>query len=68
MNKMPASLRSKAVMYVSRGLMSAIEIRANAKDNCYYTPKNVFGETVTAIRGMPVRLDEKISEAESFVS
>ena len=68
MNKMPASLRSKAVMYVSRGLMSAIEIRANAKDNCYYTPKEVFGETVTAIRGMPVRLDEKISEAESFVS
>ena len=68
MNKMPASLRSKAVMYVSRGLMSAIEIRANDKDNCYYTPKNVFGETVTAIRGMPVRLDEKISEAESFVS
>ena len=68
MNKMPASLRSKAVMYVSRGLMSAIEIRANAKDNCYYTPKDVFGETITAIRGMPIRLDEKISEAESFVS
>lgn len=68
MNKMPATLRSKAVMYVSRNLMSAIEIRANKKDNVYYTPRNVFGETLTTIRGLPVRLDEKISEAEDIVS
>ncbi len=68
LNKMPASLRSKCVIYVSPGLMSAIEIKANNKDNAYYTAKDVFGETLTHIRQTPVRLDEMISEKESIVS
>lgn len=68
LNRMPASLRSKAVMYVSRNLHAAIEMRANAKDNVYYTPKDVFGETLTTIRGLPVRLDEIISENEDVVA
>lgn len=68
LNKMPATLRNKVVIYVSRGLKAAIEIRMNRKDNAYYTRENVFGEEVTMFRGCPVRLDEMISEAEQAVS
>lgn len=68
LNRMPAMLRQKAVMYVSRNVHAAIEMRANAKENAYYTAKDVFGETLTSIRGMPIRLDEMISEAEDKVS
>lgn len=68
LNRMPAMLRSKAVMYVSRNVHAAIEMRANAKANVWYTPKEVFGETLTSIRGMPIRLDEMISEAEDKVA
>lgn len=68
LNKMPATLRSKAVIYVSRSLKSAIEIRANSKDNAYYTRENVFGEQLEKIFGVPIRLDEMISEAESVIS
>lgn len=68
LNRMPAMIRQKAVMYVSRNLHAAIEMRANAKSNCWYTPAQVYGETITAIRGMPIRLDEMISESEDQVS
>ena len=68
LNRMPASLRSKVVMYVSRGLKAAIEIRMNSKDNAYYTRENVFGEQVTMFQGVPVRLDEMISENEEAVA
>ena len=68
LNRMPATLRSKAVMYVSRNVHAAIEMRANAKSNVFYSPKTVFGETLTSIRGMPIRLDEMISEAEDKVA
>lgn len=67
LNRMPATLRSKAVIYVSRSLMAAIEIRANAKENAYYTAGNVFGEDIYKFRGVPVRLDEMISENEEEV-
>lgn len=68
LNRMPASIRQKAVMYVSRNVHAAIEMRANAKANVWYSPKEVFGETLTSIRGMPIRLDEMISENEDTVS
>lgn len=68
LNRMPAHLRKTAVAYVSRNLMAAIEMRANAKANVYYTPKNVFGEQVLTIRGLPIKLDESISENEDVVS
>ena len=68
LNRMPASIRQKAVMYVSRNVHAAIEMRANAKSNVWYSPKEVFGETLTSIRGMPIRLDEMISENEDLVS
>lgn len=68
LNRMPAMLRSKAVIYVSRGLKAAIEIRMNSKDNAYYTRENVFGEQVTMFQGVPVRLDEMISENEQAVA
>lgn len=68
LNRMPAVLRSKAVIYVSRGLKAAIEIRMNSKDNAYYTRENVFGEQLTMFQGVPVRLDEMISENEQAVA
>jgi hypothetical protein len=68
LNKMPGMLRSKAVMYVSRSVKSLIEIRANMKSNVMYGTSNVFGEEMTNIRGLPIRLDEKISEAEELVA
>ena len=68
LNRMPASIRQKAVMYVSRNVHAAIEMRANAKANVWYSPKEVFGETLTSIRGMPIRLDEMISENEDQVT
>ena len=68
LNRMPATLRSKAVIYVSRSLKAAIEIRMNSKDNAYYTRENVFGEQVTMFQGTPVRLDEMISENEQAVA
>lgn len=68
LNKMPAMLRNKAVIYVSRGLKAAIEIRMNSKENAYYTRENVFGEQVTTFQGTPIRLDEMISEDEDAVA
>lgn len=68
LNRMPAMLRSKAVIYVSRSLKAAIEIRMNSKENAYYTRENVFGEQVTMFQGVPVRLDEMISENEQAVA
>lgn len=67
-NKMPSTLRAKAVLYVSRGVKTAIDIKANSKANVWYSTDNVFGEPVRTVNGVPVRLDEKISEAEDFVS
>lgn len=67
LNKLPAMLRSKAVIYVSRSLKAAIEIRMNSKENAYYTRENVFGEQVTMFQGTPIRLDEMISETEEAV-
>jgi hypothetical protein len=67
-NRMPVHLRRRAIAYVSRNLHAAIEMRANDKDNAYYTAMNVFGEDITSIRGLPIRLDEKISEAEDRIA
>lgn len=68
LNAMPAMLRAKVVMYVSAMVHAAIEIRANDKGNAYYTAGNVFGEVVTMFRGVPIRLDEMISEHEEHVA
>lgn len=68
LNRLPAMLRSKAVIYVSRSLKAAIEIRMNSKENAYYTRENVFGEQVTMFQGTPIRLDEMISETETAVA
>lgn len=67
LNELPAGLRSKAVMYASRKVKSAMDIRANDKGNAYYTRENVFGSEVLMLHGVPVRLDEQISDAETQV-
>lgn len=67
LNELPAGGRESAVLYVSRKVKSAMEIRANDKANAHYTRENVFGEQVLMFMGVPVRLDEMISEAETQV-
>lgn len=68
LNQMPAGLRTSAMGYVSRKVMAAIEMRVNAKVNVNYTSREVFGSPVNVVCGMPVFLDEVISEAETVVS
>ncbi len=67
-NQFPAHLRNKIKAYASRNLKAAVDMRANAKDNAYYTPMaGVFGEHVNAVAGVPIMLDEMISEDEDQV-
>lgn len=66
-NEMPTGKRASAVSYAPRKVKSALDIRANDKGNAYYTRDNVFGEEVLKLFGVPVRLDEMISEAEDQV-
>lgn len=67
-NQMPAHLRATTVGYASRKLKSAIDMRANAKGNAYYDKRDVFGEEVRTVFGVPIRLSEMISEAEDQVA
>ena len=68
-NQFPAHLRNKLKAYASRNLKACIDMRANAKTNAYYTPMvGVFGEHINAISGVPIILDEMISEDEDEIS
>ena len=66
-NQFPAHLRNKIKGYASRNLKASIDMRANAKDNAYYTAMDVFGKHVPGISGVPIMLDEMISEDEDQV-
>lgn len=66
-NEMPAALRANVVAYCPRKVQSAVDIRANEKGNAHYTRENVFGESISTVFGVPFRLSEIISQAESQV-
>jgi hypothetical protein len=69
MNQFPAHLRNKVKAYASRNLKACVDMRANDKDNAYYTPMTgVFGEHINGIAGVPIMLDEMISEDEDQIS
>lgn len=55
------------VIYCSRSIKTALDIRAKDKNNVYYMPDNVWGGNVTMFRGIPVRMAEKIVDTETEV-
>jgi hypothetical protein len=64
----PASLRSKAVIYAPNKVLLAMQKRGNAKGNASYPRENLYGEWVTMFNTTPVRVAEMISEHETAVA
>ncbi len=56
------------VIYCSRSIKNALDIRAKDKNNVQYLPDNVWGGTVTMFRGIPVRLAEMIDDTETAMA
>lgn len=56
------------VIYCSRSIKTALDIRAKDKNNVNYMPDNVWGGNITMFRGIPVRMAEMIDETETAVS
>jgi hypothetical protein len=68
-NRLPDGGESPGtVIYVSRSVKTALDIRAKDKQNVYYMPDNVWGGNITMFRGIPVRMAHKLSEAETAVT
>lgn len=57
-----------AMLYCNRSIMTEFDILAMDKGNVLYGPANVWGETVTAFRGHPIRLEDAILDTDSAVS
>lgn len=55
------------VIYVTRSIMTQLNIAAKDRMNVNYTPDNVWGGNIMSFRGIPVRMAEGISEAETAV-
>lgn len=69
MNQMPnPSTIAGVKMYVNRTLKTQLEILAKDKSNVNYTSDNAFGAPITRFRGVPVRLCEAITDAETAIS
>jgi hypothetical protein len=59
-----------AVIYMSRGVKTASEIRMKDKGNIFYSPSNgegLAGSALMSFRGVPVRVVDAISENEPEV-
>jgi hypothetical protein len=55
------------IIYASRSICNQLDIAAKDKMNVRYEVDNVWGGNVTMFKGIPVRLAEGISEAETAV-
>ena len=64
LNKMPMK-GAGAMIYMNDTMLSSFEIYAKDKSNVNYNTKNVWGEDVIAFRGRPLRLMDKITNAET---
>jgi hypothetical protein len=51
-----------------RKIKTQLDIRAKDKNNINYGPDNIWGPNVTKFRGIPVILDEMLSESETAVA
>lgn len=67
LNELPMNTRADAHLYAPRKVKSAMDIRANAKANANYSSTNAFGEPVLTLFGVPVHLDEMVSQSETQV-
>jgi hypothetical protein len=56
------------VIYCSRSIKTALDIRAKDKNNVWYQKDDVWGGNTTMFRGIPVRMAEKIVDTETVVS
>jgi len=64
LNKMPMK-GAGAMIYMNSGQLTKFEINAKDKSNVNYGTKNVWGEDLIAFRGRPLRLMDKITDAET---
>jgi len=64
LNKMPMK-GAGAMIYMNDTMLSQFEINAKDKTNVDYSTKNVWGEDVIAFRGRPLRMIDKITNAET---
>jgi hypothetical protein len=55
-------------IFVSRSVKNQLDIRAKDKNNVRYEMSEVWGQTVTKFRGVPVMLAEKLLETETAVA
>lgn len=57
-----------AVIYCNVGVKTQFDLLAYDKANGFYTAQNIFGESITMFRGVPIKLCEAISNTEEQVS
>lgn len=68
LNGMPPQNGSNRVMYCSRNIKTAFENQVDAKSNVWFDYKEYLGERTLTFKGIPVRILDQISEAESLVT
>lgn len=54
-------------IFCSRSIKTQLDIRAKDKNNVRYDKSDVWGQTVTMFRGIPVMLNEMIDDTETAV-
>ena len=67
LNRMP-NRGAGASIYMNSNLISQFDIQAKDKTNVNYGTKNIWGEDVTTFKTRPIRMIDKITDAEDAVS
>lgn len=67
-NRMPSRNGMNRVMYCSRNIATAMELQLSKQSNLFLTWEEYLGEKTLTFKGIPVRVSDQISEAESLVS
>jgi len=68
-NNLPdAGMDKSTTIFVTRGTKTKLDIRSKDKNNVEYKPNEVWGQSVTHFRGIPVVLSEMMDETETAVA
>lgn len=67
LNRLPYSGRG-AVVYCNPTIKTQIDINAKDKSNVNYTASDVYGNSVTSFRGVPIRVCDAILDTETAIS
>lgn len=59
---------NNAVLYVNKTLGAQIDNRANIKGNVFHMAKDPFGQNVPHVRGVPIHINEQITDTEATVT